>query len=251
MENNWTLSGKIAMITGATRGIGAAAATELDRLGAKVYGVARSIERKQTANHFPQNVTLFHADFSQPADLSRFVNQTLGALERLDILVHNVGTNIRKKTGEYTDSEYEKIINTNLSASFHLLRGLHPLLKKSPGAAVVIISSVAGLTHLRTGAVYGMTKAALIQLTKNLACEWASDNIRVNCIAPWYIQTSLTEPVLRDPAYLRSVLERTPMNRIGQPEEVASAIAFFCLPASSYITGQTLCVDGGFSVNGF
>jgi Tropinone reductase 1 len=96
-----------------------------------------------------------------------------------------------------------------------------------------------------------MSKAALIQLTRNLAVEWASKGIRVNAVAPWYIDTPLARQVLDDPAYAEAVIERTPMGRVGAPEEVARTIAFLCMPASGYITGQTLAVDGGFSVYGF
>jgi Tropinone reductase 1 len=107
------------------------------------------------------------------------------------------------------------------------------------------------LTHVRTGAAYGMAKAALHQLTRNLACEWAGDGIRVNSVAPWYIRTRRTSPLLADPDYLDEVLERTPLGRIGEPEEVAAAVAFLCLPAASYITGECIAVDGGFLRYGF
>jgi Tropinone reductase 1 len=96
-----------------------------------------------------------------------------------------------------------------------------------------------------------MAKAALHQLTRNLSCEWAEDGIRVNAVAPWYIRTQRTEPVLADPEYLEEVLERTPMRRIGEPAEVAAAIAFLCLPAASYVTGECIAVDGGFLRYGF
>jgi Tropinone reductase 1 len=128
---------------------------------------------------------------------------------------------------------------------------LLPVLREQAPACVVNNASVAGLTHLRTGAPYGMSKAAMIQLTRNLAVEWAPWDIRVNAVAPWYIDTPLARQVLADPDYERQVLERTPMGRVGRPEEVARAIAFLCMPASAYVTGQTLAVDGGFSVYGF
>jgi Tropinone reductase 1 len=104
---------------------------------------------------------------------------------------------------------------------------------------------------MRSGVVYAMTKAAMSQMGYNLACEWAKDNIRINTIAPWYIDTPLVQPVLRDPELLKTVLQRTPMGRVGLPQEVSSLAAFLCLDSAAYISGQTIAVDGGFLRNGF
>jgi Tropinone reductase 1 len=125
------------------------------------------------------------------------------------------------------------------------------MLRESEAGAVVNIVSVAGLTHLRSGAPYAMSKAAIHQLTRNLAVEWAGAGIRVNAVAPWYTRTPLVDQLLEDKEYLAAVLDRTPLGRIAEPEEIASVVAFLCMPVASYLTGQCIAVDGGFMVNGF
>ena len=128
---------------------------------------------------------------------------------------------------------------------------LHPMLTAARPSSIVNVVSVAGLTHVRSGPPYAMTKAALVQMTRNLAVEWAADGIRVNAVAPWYIETPLVQSVLSNSEYRDEVIMRTPLRRIGKPEEVAGAAAFLCMPASSYVTGHCLVVDGGFMINGF
>ena len=163
----------------------------------------------------------------------------------------NAGTNDSKPTMDYADDEWRAIFETNLFSAFELSRFAFPLLSQHASASIVNVGSVSGLTHVRTGSPYGMSKAALHQLTKNLACEWAEDGVRVNAVAPWYIRTRRTSGPLSDPDYYDEVIARTPMRRIGEPEEVAAAVGFLCLPASSYITGECIAVDGGFLRYGF
>jgi Tropinone reductase 1 len=115
---------------------------------------------------------------------------------------------------------------------------------------MINIASVAGSIDIQSGPPYGMTKAAIIQLAKHLAVEWAQDNIRVNTVSPWYIDTPLAQPVLTDPERLKKIIERTPMKRVGQPEEIASLVAFLAMDKSSYITGQNINVDGGMMSKG-
>ncbi len=246
--NRWSLGGKIALVTGGTKGIGKGIVKELKEFGAEVIIVARTAPESGSEL---SDAAFIPADVSTINGCEKVVDFIRNKYGRLDILINNVGTNIRKKTFDYSEDEADFIINTNLMSAFRLSKHLYPLLKKSDAGTIVNISSVAGLTHMRSGSVYGMTKGALVQLTRNLSVEWASDNIRVNSVAPWYIKTPLADQVLQDESYRNEVLSRTPLGRVGEVNEVASAVVFLCLPAASYITGQVLAVDGGFTVYGF
>ncbi|KAL7495189.1 hypothetical protein ACHAWT_007746 [Skeletonema menzelii] len=257
----WRLNSQNALVTGGTKGIGAAIVTQLSSLGCSVLTCARNGDELSERLHewndqHGLDVQGIVADVSTPEGreiLRKEVEDRFGG--KLDILVNNVGTNIRKKTPEYSEDDYNFVMKTNLESVFELTKLCYPYLKSSSvkpeTSSVVNIGSVAGVTCMKSGTIYAMTKAAMNQLTGNLACEWGPDGIRVNCVTPWYINTPLAKQVLKDEAYKASVLERTPMGRIGEPNEVASLVAFLCTPAAGYISGQVISVDGGFSRNGY
>jgi Tropinone reductase 1 len=255
--HRWRLDGQLALVTGGSAGIGLAIARELLGFGADVLIVARDAAaldraRDDLAEEFPDgDINALVADVADDEQRREVLDWIEDRGDGLNILVNNAGGNRRKAAVDYTEGEWREIFEVNLFSAFELTRYAYPLLTKHAASSVVNVGSVSGLTHVRTGAAYGMAKAALHQLTKNLAVEWAEDGVRVNAVAPWYIRTRRTSESLADPDYLDEVLLRTPMGRAGEPEEVAAAVAFLCLPAAGYVTGECIAVDGGFLRYGF
>ncbi|KAF7808545.1 Tropinone reductase-like [Senna tora] len=228
---------------------------ELAELGAYVYTCSRNetelnecLQQWTTKGFQVSGSVCDMASSAQRKDLITKVSSIFNG--KLNILVNNVGTNIMKHTLEYTEDDFSFFVKTNLESAYHITQLAHPLLKASQAASIVFISSTAGVVAIDIGSIYSATKGAINQLTKNLACEWAKDNIRTNCVAPGIIKTPLAESHLEDGKLLEKYLRRTPLGRLGEVKEVSSMVAFLCLPAASYITGQTICVDGGFTVFG-
>ncbi|MGX5731443.1 SDR family oxidoreductase [Pseudoxanthomonas beigongshangi] len=256
-SHRWRLDGQTALITGASAGIGLAIARELLGLGADVMLVARDEDlldaaREDLAEEFPgSEVATMAADVADDEDRRAILDWVEDHADGLNLLINNAGGNVTKAAVDYTEDEWRGIFETNLFSAFELSRYAHPLLTRHASSAIVNVGSVSGITAVRSGTPYGMTKAALQQMTRNLAVEWAEDGVRVNAVAPWYIRTRRTSGPLSDADYYEEVIARTPMRRIGEPEEVAAAVGFLCLPAASYITGECIAVDGGFLRYGF
>ncbi|ESW04029.1 hypothetical protein PHAVU_011G061300 [Phaseolus vulgaris] len=253
-SSRWCLQGMTALVTGGSKGIGNAIVEELAQLGATVHTCARNeAELNDSLNQWTTKgyrVTGSVCDVASRVNRQELIARVSSQFNgKLNILVNNVGTNIKKQTVDFTEEDFSFLINTNLESAYHISQLAHPLLKASEAASIVFISSVAGEVSVNIGSIYGATKGAINQLTRNLACEWAKDNIRTNCVGPGPIKTPLGDTVFKDAKVLNSFISRTALGRLGEAEEVSSLVAFLCLPAASYITGQTIYVDGGFIVN--
>lgn len=247
----WNLKGQTAIITGGSKGIGRATVSEFLKLGAEVLYTGRNaddilkVEDEFTAaGHAVKGIV---ADVTIADDRRKIFTWAENNWKAVTILVNNAGINIRKKALDYSDEEHRKVMETNLMSPFLLARELHPFLKKSGNGKVINVASSAATQDVGTGTPYAMSKAGLLQQTRSLAVEWARDNIRVNAVSPWYTRTPLTDSLLQGERK-EMILRRTPLNRIAEPEEIASVIAFLAMDKSSFITGQTIVADGGMSV---
>lgn len=251
---SFDLKNKNAVVTGSTRGIGRAIALAYAEAGANVILISRNQEElqktKKEAEVFGGKVDTICNSVHQYKAIIEKMDAIL-AEKPLDIFVNNAGMNIRSKAVDVTEEEWMEIVQVNMKSAFFLAQSAAKRMVPNHQGKIINISSVGGSVALRTGVVYAMTKSALIQMTKNLAMELGPENIHVNGIGPWYFPTSLTEKLLEDEQYVKEILERTPLKRLGKLEELAGTAVFLASEASNYITGQTLMVDGGMTIYGF
>lgn len=250
------LHGKVALVTGGNGGIGLGIARGLAQAGAGVAIAGRNEAKHAVAVDALQGLGAkavgIIADVTDGADVTRMVNETVERLGGLDILIANAGINIRKVPQEYTIDEWRRIVDTNLTSVFTCCQAVYPEMKRRGGGKIVTIGSMASLFGFDVASVYAATKGGVIQLTRSLAMAWARDNIQVNCILPGWIETDLTRGARQAVAGLHErVVQGTPADRWGQPDDLAGAAVFFSSRASDFVTGTALPVDGGFSSSMF
>jgi NAD(P)-dependent dehydrogenase (short-subunit alcohol dehydrogenase family) len=252
---SFRLDGQVALITGAGRGIGRALALGFAEAGADVALLARTAADVESAAEeirgMGRQAYPLIADVRSREELQLAIKMLIAEAGHIDILVNNAGMNIRSKAFDVTDEEWETIMQTNLKSAFLCSQLVGNHMREREKGRIINIASVAGQVALRTGVVYGATKAAMIQMTKILSLEWGKHGILVNAIGPWYFKTPLTEKLLSDPDYLGQIVARTPLGRVGELQELVGPAVFLASPAASYITGQTLFVDGGMTIYGF
>ena len=253
MELNdlFTLKDKVALITGGSGDIGMAIATAFAHAGAHLAlngkNASKLQARRATFEGLPVRVETFAADVSEVEAAHKLAHDVVASFGRVDILVNCAGINYRKPILEFSEAEYEKIMAVHLRAAFFLSQAVAPFMIAQGGGKIINIGSATIRIGLADVSVYGMAKAGLDALTRSMAVEWAEHNIQVNCLAPGFLMTELTrEGLWGNERRSRWLLERIPMRRPGLPEEMAGVALLLASRASSYLTGQTIYVDGGF-----
>ncbi|MCL6609084.1 MAG: glucose 1-dehydrogenase [Geminicoccaceae bacterium] len=249
------LSGKVAIVTGGNGGIGLGMARVLAEAGAAVAVAGRNAAKNAEA--VAELARLGARAIAVPVDVTSeescrvMVAKTVQELGRLDILVNNAGTNIRKRPEEYSLAEWRTILETNLTSAFVCSVAAYPEMKKAGGGKIVNIGSMMSIFGASFTTPYAASKGGIVQMTKAMACAWAQDNIQVNAVLPGWIDTALTRQARAQiPGLHEKVVARTPAGRWGVPEDFAGIAVFLCSPASDFLTGTAIPVDGGYSVQG-
>lgn len=243
-------SGQVAVVTGAARGIGAATALRLAREGAAVLAVDRlgaTLAELPAETEGGGRIRVFEQDVAEAEAPQRIVEACIEAFGRLDILVNNAGVGGSSPVGETDDEALDRFLAINLRSLFRLSREALTRLPR-PGGRIVNIGSVFGLVGFPGSSAYGMTKAAVAQLTRQMATDYGPEGLLVNAVAPGIIRTPLTESRIEgDDWYRRAMIDTTPLPRLGRPEDIAGVVAFLCSEDAAFICGEVICVDGGWT----
>lgn len=244
------LTGKVALITGSTKGIGLAIASRMAEAGARVVISSRNQDACEVVaaqiNAGGGNAIAIACNINYKEQLSSLVEKTVAVLGGIDILVCNAALNPHYGSSQdIPDEAFDKIMNANIGSAHRLCQLVIPAMAQRGGGAVIIVSSIAGLKGSKVLGAYGISKAADMQLARNLAVEWGPNNIRVNCIAPGLVRTDFAKALWENPQTYAATVATYPLRRIGEPDEIAGAAIYLASAAGSFTTGQTIVVDGG------
>lgn len=248
IDGLFSVAGMKILVTGAGRGLGLEIASSLHRAGAQVFGTSRDARTAAEISDRLGTPPLV-LDQKNPAEVSEFVRNLWEEHGSIAGLVNNAGVNRPKPSSEVTAEDWEEIMGANLAGPFFLSQAFHrEWTKRLVKGRIVNICSQAGVVAIENRSPYGASKAGLIQLTKSLAAEWASDGIRVNGIAPTFIRTEMTKKTLEDSDFASVILSRIPIGRFGEPSDLVAGIIYLLAPGSEFMTGQTLLIDGGYTL---
>jgi 2-deoxy-D-gluconate 3-dehydrogenase len=248
------LKGRVAVVTGGNGGIGLGMARGLAAAGARVVVAARDQDKSRVAvaelSRLGPAALAIPVDVSDEASVTALVRASREQCGRIDILVNNAGTNIRKPAHELSLAEWHQVLDTNLTSAFLLARAVYPVMKGA-GGKIINVGSMMSIFGASFAPAYGASKGGMVQLTKSLATAWARDSIQVNAVLPGWIDTDLTRRARQEvPGLNDNVLRRTPAGRWGVIDDLAGVAVFLASPASDFITGAAIPVDGGYSIQG-
>ncbi|QQV76194.1 SDR family oxidoreductase [Sphingomonas aliaeris] len=249
------LTGQVAIITGSTKGIGKASAFEMAEHGAKVVISSRKQDAcdavaAEINTKFGEGTAIaVAANISDKAGLQHLVDETRAAFGKIDVLVCNAASNpyYGPQSG-ISDEQFRKILDNNIVSNHWLIAMVAPEMRERKNGSIVIVSSIGGLRGSTMIGAYCISKAADMQLARNLAHEFGPDNVRINCIAPGLIRTDFAKALWEDPERIKASNETVPLRRIGVAEEIAGAVVFLASPASAFMTGQSIVIDGGVTI---
>jgi NAD(P)-dependent dehydrogenase (short-subunit alcohol dehydrogenase family) len=249
MEHPFSLEGRTAFVTGASRGIGRSIALALGRAGAAVACAARTLDQIESAAAEIEaaggRACAIQLDVTRGAQITAAVRDAEAALGPVDILVNNAGITLDKPSVEVTDEDWDAVLTTNLASMFRCCRAVAPGMIERGRGKIINIGSMYGKLGVSHYAAYCASKAAADGLTRSLAAEWARHGIQVNCLAPGYMNTDIPRAAMADPKTRERFLSKVPARRLGEPEEVAALAVYLASPASDFMTGQTVYLDGG------
>ena len=252
MENRYSLDGKVALITGSTRGIGYALARALAEAGADIIISSRSQKdcnqvARELRDKTGEKVLPVEADISKLEEITNLKDAAINEYGAIDILVNNAGVALTRKAEDISEEEWDKVLNINLKGAFFCAQTIGKEMIKREKGKIINISSIFGQIAEKMIAPYCAAKGGINQLTKALALEWARYNIQVNAICPGYIKTSLNKKELENEKFYNHIIAKIPARRLGSPEDIEEAAVFLASSASDYMTGHMLTIDGGWT----